>query len=93
MHNNKTMFQRFYSFFGFWTYLHHEDDNVCHLVIYWCFFPWFKFFWKIDVLHINVSQKHSINTQKKQLANRLLNMSQEEQEKNSDLLDQYRKYA
>lgn len=48
----KTIWQKIYSFFGFWTYHLHQIDGSHYLVIYWCMFPWFKFIRKFDVLRL-----------------------------------------
>lgn len=55
----KTTWQKVYSFFGFWTYtewveIPHIEGAYCpsydkKKTIYWCLFPWFKFYKKIDL--------------------------------------------
>ena len=51
--SNKTLWQKVYSFFGFWTYtiVTHMDDEVVEkrIVLYWCFLPLFKFYRKFDL--------------------------------------------
>jgi hypothetical protein len=63
----KTIWQKVYSFLGFWTYLHHTNEHVCHLVIYWCCLPFGKFFRKFDIIKIDVSKSQSLRNQAKQL--------------------------
>lgn len=49
--NIKTLWQKFYSFFGFWHY-NIINDKGEYKVIYWCCFPWFKYFRKFDLIKI-----------------------------------------
>ena len=44
----KTMWQKIYSFFGFWHY-YETTSNVRYRITYWCCLPWVKFFRKFDL--------------------------------------------
>lgn len=67
MRSNKTLWERFYSFFGFWTYIHHTSNAKAERIVYWCFLPWFRFYRKFDLFRWDVSKTESINAQRKQL--------------------------
>jgi hypothetical protein len=59
----KSIWQKVYSFFGFWTYtdvvsLDKQGNYAEYKVIYWCCLPWFKFFRKFDLVRI---YKHKYN--------------------------------
>lgn len=49
----KTLWQKVYSFFGFWTYTRHTPQNT-FFVIYWIALPWFKYFRKFDLIEIKL---------------------------------------
>lgn len=61
--SNKTLWQRIYSFFGFWTYIQHIGNKKAYLVVYWCCFPW-KFYRKFDIFRYDISKKESINVRR-----------------------------
>lgn len=52
--SNKTIWQKFYSFFGFWTYtecVFVGNGNVQEYnVLYWTFLPFGKFYRKFDIV-------------------------------------------
>lgn len=51
--SNKTLWQKFYSFFGFWTYtMRNANESKC--VVYWCFFPGMPFYRKFDLFSFNI---------------------------------------
>lgn len=47
----KTLWQKIYSFFGFWSYIELTDEYD-YKVFYWCCLPWGKFFRKFDLFKI-----------------------------------------
>ena len=49
--NNKTLWQKIYSFFGFWTYIECKDYSHKKKVVYWCCLPWIHYFRKFDLFH------------------------------------------
>lgn len=46
--NHKTVWQKIYSFFGFWKYYWYSNKGEMK-TIYWCCLPWFKYFRKFDL--------------------------------------------
>lgn len=52
--NKKTVWQKIYSALGFWYYteINHKGS---YKVIYWCCFPYGKFFRKFDLFRIKVN--------------------------------------
>jgi len=59
----KSFLQKVYSFFGFSSYIQCIDDDKAYKVVYWCCFPWGKFFRKFDLFTIDVSSIKSISAQ------------------------------
>ncbi len=59
MNTTKTLWQEIYSFFGFWIYTEYKylpskSTDTCpsmekRKVLYWCLFPWFRFYRKYDL--------------------------------------------
>lgn len=49
----KTLWQKIYSFFGFWHY-YETTPSGRYRVTYWCCFPWGKFFRKFDLFRKGV---------------------------------------
>ena len=39
---NKTLWQKIYSFFGFWSYCEFTDKEK-YRIFYWCCLPWVNF--------------------------------------------------
>lgn len=54
--NKKTLWQNIYSALGFWSY-NVITNNRIYKVIYWCCFPYGKFFRKFDLFKIKVNKK------------------------------------
>ena len=54
MKNNKTLWEKIYSFFGFWTYTTYDKHWNKKKVIYWCCLPWIHYFRKFDLFSYNV---------------------------------------
>lgn len=52
--NKKTLWQKIYSALGFWTYKI-ITSNGTYKVVYWCCFPYWKFFRKFDLFKIKIS--------------------------------------
>lgn len=52
--NKKTVWQKIYSALGFWTYTEHLTSGS-YKVVYWCCFPYGKFFRKFDLFRIKVT--------------------------------------
>lgn len=50
----KTLWQRIYGFFGFWSYTYFVRDKV-YQVFYWCYWPW-KFHRKYDIFRIDITK-------------------------------------
>lgn len=50
---NRTLWQKIYSFFGFWKY-NLITEKGTYKVIYWCCFP-FKFYRKFDLFKYKVN--------------------------------------
>lgn len=48
---NKTLWQKIYSFFGFWSY-YAINNNGKYRIFYWCCLPYDKFFRKFDLFKI-----------------------------------------
>lgn len=46
--NKKTLWQKIYSFFGFWFYYKYNNGTK-YKILYWCCFPWGKYYRKIDL--------------------------------------------
>lgn len=56
--NKKTVFEKFYSFFGFWKYYMYKGQNK-YKVIYWCCFP-FWYIRKFDLFKIKVKSEQNV---------------------------------
>lgn len=56
--NKKTLWQKIYSFLGFWSYYKFKNHNR-YRVFYWCCFPW-KFYRKIDLFTIKCGKFEKI---------------------------------
>ena len=54
----KTKWQKVYSFFGFWKYEQTDENWETRKVIYWCCFPWFKFYRKFDIFSYSLGKKY-----------------------------------
>lgn len=52
--NKKTVWQKIYSALGFWSY-NEITNKGTYKVIYWCCFPYWKFFRKFDLFRIKVT--------------------------------------
>ena len=48
----KTLWQKIYSFFGFWQYYEYTLSGDKYRIIYWRCLPWRKFFRKFDIFKI-----------------------------------------
>ena len=64
MINRKSLWKKIYLFFGFREYIQHIGNNSAYRIIYWCCFPWWKFYRKFDLFVIDVSSTKSISAQK-----------------------------
>ena len=53
---NKTLWQKIYSFFGFWSYCEFTDKEK-YRIFYWCCLPWGKFFRKFDLFKIQIKEE------------------------------------
>lgn len=49
MKGKKTLWQKVYSFLGFWKYIETTENGKKRKVIYWCCFPHIYFIRKFDV--------------------------------------------
>ena len=57
-YENKTLWQKIYSFFGFWTYQSIESEGettTTKRILYWCFLPWFLWIRKFDLISWRVT--------------------------------------
>ena len=58
----KTLWQKIYSFFGFWFYyVYNNQTETRYKVLYWCCLPWGKYFRKIDLLKVKCGKFEKIN--------------------------------
>lgn len=53
---NKTLWQKIYSFFGFWSYCEFMDKKK-YRIFYWCCLPWGNFFRKFDLFKIQIKEE------------------------------------
>lgn len=56
----KTLWQKIYSFFGFWFYYTYIN-RIKYKVLYWCSFPWKGSSRKIDILKIKCGRFEKLN--------------------------------
>ena len=55
--NKKTLWQKIYSWFGFWQYYEIDQNGDEWLITYWCCFP-FKFIRKFDLVRFKTGEKY-----------------------------------
>ena len=51
--SNKTLFEKIYSFLGFWKYREKTDSGI-YDVFYWYCLPYGKFFRKFDLFKVKI---------------------------------------